>query len=241
MEGKALGTGFPSGTGVPLPSHQQMTTWWAVSPSSLRKGRWFFLKHLYWCFICGLNSSDYYTLTETTEPTSAGCYQRIHCRWAKQVLQPGEVPWYCPVMEWTVLGSWLDLILKTFSSCNDPVIQWWIFGSAGQSCLHGWKCTTPIALLVWWMGFPGAQINGGVEEKRKTADECLKGSVMDHVFLRYLCVNVLAKQSLLQPCLPLPFSRRGLFMTHLNESYLMVKNCLIFDAHISKAFFVFFF
>lgn len=46
---------LPSGNGVPLPSHQQMTTWWAMWPSSLQKGRWFFLKHLYWCFICGFN------------------------------------------------------------------------------------------------------------------------------------------------------------------------------------------
>lgn len=145
MEGKALGTGFPLGNGVPLPSHQQMTSWWAMSPSSLQKGRWFFLKHLYWCFICGFNSRDYYTLTKTIEPRSAGGYQGIHCRWAKQVLQPGEVtvPWYCSVMEWIVLGlaalgSWLDLVLKTFSNFSDSVIWWGMFGSAGLSCPCSW-------------------------------------------------------------------------------------------------------
>lgn len=120
---------------------------------------------------------------------SAGGYQGIHCRWAKQVLQPGEVPWYCSGMEWTELGlavlsSMLDLISKTFSSCNDPGIQWWMFESAGLSCPHGWKCITAIAPLVWWTGLLGAQIKRGVEEKRKTADECLKGSVMDLVFFK---------------------------------------------------------
>lgn len=53
-------------------------------------------------------------------------------------------------------------------------IHWQMFGSAGLSCPHGWKCKTAIGPLVWWMGLSGAWINTGVKGEKKNSRQVPK-------------------------------------------------------------------
>jgi len=86
MDGKALSTGFPLGNGFPLPSHPKMTaypSWWAVSSSSLQKGRWCFTKHLRWYFLIFAQEMIILPKINRAKECQRG-YQAIHGRWARE-------------------------------------------------------------------------------------------------------------------------------------------------------------